>query len=62
MHKPTFKAIQTALTSDECLGFCQSCGAEVSGVEPDARGLKCEICGAQEVYGYEELLVRGEYT
>ena len=26
-------------------GFCIACGADVEGVEPDARRDKCEACG-----------------
>ena len=36
-------------------GFCLSCGAEAEGVEPDARNYECEVCGANQVYGAEEL-------
>ena len=45
---------------DECGGWCLACGSEVFGIEPDARRYKCEECGAEEVYGAEELLIRGE--
>jgi hypothetical protein len=40
-------------------GFCLACGAETTGVEPDARRYECEACGAAKVYGLEELLVMG---
>jgi hypothetical protein len=40
-------------------GFCVACGAEVLGVEPDARQYACEGCGEETVYGVEELLVMG---
>jgi hypothetical protein len=40
-------------------GFCVACGAEVLGVEPDARQDACEGCGEETVYGVEELLVMG---
>lgn len=40
-------------------GFCLACGAEASGVEPDARRYKCESCDAPKVYGLEELLMMG---
>jgi DNA-directed RNA polymerase subunit RPC12/RpoP len=40
-------------------GFCIECGDEAYGVEPDARGYRCESCGAKAVYGAEELLLRG---
>jgi predicted RNA-binding Zn-ribbon protein involved in translation (DUF1610 family) len=39
-------------------GFCLACGAEVSGVEPDARNYECEACGESKVFGAEELLIR----
>lgn len=38
-------------------GFCLACGAEASGVEPDARRYECEACGERQVYGVEELLI-----
>lgn len=41
-------------------GFCRACGAEVEGVEPDARNEECEECGAMEVYGGEECLFLDE--
>jgi len=44
-------------TSLEDPGLCVACGAEASNVEPDARGYKCETCGAMWVYGAEELLL-----
>lgn len=37
-------------------GFCLECGAEVHGVEPDARRYECEACGQPAVFGCEELL------
>jgi hypothetical protein len=38
-------------------GFCIRCGAEHDGCEPDARKYPCEDCGANAVYGAEELLL-----
>lgn len=38
-------------------GFCIDCGAEADGVEPDACGYECEACGADAVYGAEELML-----
>jgi hypothetical protein len=43
-------------------GFCIECGAEVDGVEPDARGYTCDECGAAAVYGACELLGEGHDT
>lgn len=43
-------------------GFCLACGEEVDGVEPDARGYECEVCGERKVYGAEEVLLMGAYT
>lgn len=40
-------------------GFCIECRDQAYGVEPDARGYRCESCGANAVYGTEELLIRG---
>lgn len=38
-------------------GFCIICGNEASGCEPDARNYKCEACGADQVFGCEELFM-----
>lgn len=38
-------------------GFSLICGNEASGVEPDARNYKCESCGAEQVFGADELLI-----
>jgi predicted RNA-binding Zn-ribbon protein involved in translation (DUF1610 family) len=51
--------IMEAVEADDCMGFCTACGAEVYGVEPDARKYECEECGAHAVYGAEELLISG---
>ncbi|MFN0056418.1 MAG: hypothetical protein ACKV0T_30090, partial [Planctomycetales bacterium] len=40
-------------------GFCVVCRDEAYGVEPDARRYRCESCGANAVFGAEELLIRG---
>jgi hypothetical protein len=40
------------------VGFCIACGAEASGVEPDARRYACEGCGLNFVFGAEELVLR----
>lgn len=38
-------------------GFCLICANEAEGVEPDAQNYKCESCGAEQVFGAEELLM-----
>jgi predicted RNA-binding Zn-ribbon protein involved in translation (DUF1610 family) len=43
----------------DTVGCCVACGAEVLGVEPDARRYACEGCGEQMVYGVEELVLMG---
>jgi hypothetical protein len=52
------EAVERSQTGLDNPGFCLACGAEVDGVEPDARGYECEVCGARKVYGAEELLLR----
>jgi DNA-directed RNA polymerase subunit RPC12/RpoP len=52
----TLDRILAAVQADQYLGFCVNCGTDVSNVEPDARGYKCEACGDMAVYGAEELL------
>jgi hypothetical protein len=46
--------------NDAYIGFCRGCGAEHDGCEPDARNYPCEECGANAVFGLEELLMMGE--
>ena len=46
-----------AVASDECLGFCTSCGDEARSVEPDARDYTCVACDRPDVYGAEEILM-----
>jgi len=57
--KIALSAIMTAVGNN--LGFCRHCGAEAYGVEPDAHEYECDVCGAFEVFGAEELLIMGEY-
>jgi predicted RNA-binding Zn-ribbon protein involved in translation (DUF1610 family) len=38
-------------------GFCIACGASRHQVEPDARNYPCDNCGADEVFGAEEILM-----
>ena len=45
--------------NESCGGFCIECRDVVYGVEPDAWRYRCENCGADAVYGVEELLIRG---
>lgn len=53
----TVDKVIAACQADDHLGFCVKCGAEASGVEPDAREYECESCGEKGVYGAEELLL-----
>lgn len=44
---------------DGTIGICISCGDIVHGIEPDARGYRCENCGRDTVYGAEEAVLMG---
>lgn len=44
-----------AIMRDDGTGFCLACGAEASGVEPDAGRVRCEDCGERKVYGAERV-------
>lgn len=50
-------AVERAQRSLDNPGFCTACGVEVEGVEPDAEKYTCEECGAEAVYGAEQLLI-----
>jgi hypothetical protein len=51
------EACQRRRASLDNPGFCILCGLEAQGVEPDARNYVCESCGAEQVFGAEELLI-----
>ena len=40
-------------------GMCLSCGEVGYGVEPDAIGYKCEMCGENKVCGLEVAVLYG---
>lgn len=52
---PPFKRILAAAERMDGTGFCRACGTEADGIEPDARNYPCEGCGADRVWGAEEL-------
>lgn len=55
--KINLEKLVEAIEADDNLGFCLNCGAEAFGVEPDARNYECEECGANKVFGAEEILI-----
>jgi hypothetical protein len=55
-HSITLDSILAAV-ADDYIGICVRCGQEQEGVEPDARKYECDSCGANAVYGAEELLL-----
>jgi hypothetical protein len=57
--KISTRKIVRAVEADDNLGFCTDCGEEAYGCEPDAEGYTCESCGAEAVYGAEQLLIMG---
>ena len=52
-------AVIDAIEQDDNLGFCLHCGAQAYGCEPDARNYTCDECGADQVFGAEEVLMMG---
>ncbi len=57
--KPSLELIEEMDENQQ--GFCLACGEIADGVEPDARRYECECCGAEKVYGAEELALMGLY-
>lgn len=51
------EAVERHATSLDNPGFCLICGNEQEGVEPDATNYECEACGAEQVFGAEELML-----
>ena len=56
-RKVTLERALEATRSDEYIGFCLACGAEHEGIDLDAHGVECEVCGKPKVYGAEELVL-----
>jgi hypothetical protein len=50
-------AVERYNTTLDNPGFCIVCGEEAMGVDPDARNYRCESCGADQVFGAEELVL-----
>ena len=53
----TLETVMESMSGDEYTGFCLKCGEQADGVEPDARRYECESCGANAVYGSEEIVM-----
>lgn len=51
------EAMERRSSSLDDPGFCLICGNEQGGCEPDARNYACEACGAEQVFGVEELML-----
>jgi hypothetical protein len=51
------EAAERSLTTLNSPGLCLVCGNEQEGCEPDARNYECESCGAEQVFGAEELVL-----
>jgi hypothetical protein len=58
----TAERVIEAAQADDGAGMCVACGADTSGVEPDARYYRCESCGMKGVFGAEELIFYVEGT
>lgn len=48
-----------AIQEDDYVGFCLDCGAENYQCEPDMEEGRCESCGADRVYGAQQILLMG---
>jgi Zn finger protein HypA/HybF involved in hydrogenase expression len=59
--KPALDDLISAIQEDNSTGFCLACGETQHGIEPDASKAHCEACGAQKVYGAEELMMMRLY-
>jgi len=56
--RPVLTDSEATLSRLEEGGFCIACGQEIdSGIEPDARRVRCEACGEPLVFGLQELLM-----
>ena len=46
-EKVTVSRVEAMLRADDNEGICVLCGADASGVEPDAEAYTCEICNQE---------------
>ncbi len=56
------KAIKKSYSGLSNPGFCLACGKAQQNCEPDAQHYTCTICGKNEVFGAEEILMQGRYS
>ncbi len=61
-QRRTFTMSQVEEASGLQAGFCIACGAMQEECEPDAREYKCDDCGADKVFGAEEIMLMGLVT
>jgi hypothetical protein len=52
------RAMDLLEDGEDTVGLCLACGEYHDGIEPDARGYTCEACGADKVYGLEEIVLK----
>ena len=55
--KISIEQVMAAVEQDDNIGICTACGEEATGVEPDAEHYECEVCGKNEVFGAEQLML-----
>ena len=56
-EKKLMALAQESMFGTSSPGLCLECGAEASGVEPDASKYFCEACNRKSVYGAELLFM-----
>jgi Zn finger protein HypA/HybF involved in hydrogenase expression len=59
--KKLLEAAIEIIENEEYQGICLACGQIADEIEPDARKYECECCGAEEVYGAEEVILMFGY-
>lgn len=57
-----YEAVVEGMCSTDSPGFCLSCGADADGVEPDARGYTCDVCGDDAVASAQFVLLTVSYV
>jgi len=51
--------MQESMFGESSEGICIACGSTQGGCEPDARKYRCEACGENTVFGFEQALLEG---
>lgn len=61
--KPRITLTEFERAAEDNVGWCSTCGEfTTDGVEPDAEGYECDLCGENTVMGATYAAISGEFS